>query len=191
MTFDSMYDGIPPWDIGRPQKEIVKAVKRGEISGKVLDVGCGTGEHVMYLAGLVQEVWGIDFSPKAIKRANENAERRKISVNFLVLDALQLQSLEEKFDSIVDSGLFHVFSDKERLEFSQSLSSVLKSGGSYHMLCFSDKEPKDWGGPRRITQKEIRDTFKDWRINYVREARFESNFHEDGGMAWFSYLTKV
>ena len=191
MTFDSMYDGIPPWDIGRPQKEIVKAVKRGEISGKVLDVGCGTGEHVMYLAGLVQEVWGIDFSPKAIKRANENAERRKISANFLVLDALQLQSLEEKFDSIVDSGLFHVFSDKERLEFSQSLSSVLKSGGSYHMLCFSDKEPKDWGGPRRITQKEIRDTFKDWRINYVREARFESNFHEDGGMAWFSYLTKV
>jgi len=191
MSFDSMYDGIPPWDIGRPQKEIINAVKRGEISGKVLDVGCGTGDHVMYLAGLGQEAWGIDFSPNAIKKAKQKAERRRVSANFRVLDALQLQSLGNKFDSIIDSGLFHVFSDEERLEFSESLSSVLRSGGSYHMLCFSDKEPKDWGGPRRVTQKEIRDTFKHWRLNYVSEARFESNFHEDGGMAWFSYLTKV
>jgi cyclopropane fatty-acyl-phospholipid synthase-like methyltransferase len=192
MSFDSMYDGIPPWDIGRPQREFVNAAKRGEIRGRILDVGCGTGEHVMYFAGLGYEAWGIDSSPNAIMKAKQKAEQRRINAHLQVWDALQLKSLGKKFDSVIDSGLFHVFSDKERLEFSQNLSSVLKSGGSYHMLCFSDKEPNNWGGPRRITRKEIREAFKDgWRINYIREARFESNFHKDGGMAWLSYLTKI
>ncbi|MBM3897847.1 MAG: class I SAM-dependent methyltransferase [Thaumarchaeota archaeon] len=190
--FDSMYDGIPPWDIGRPQTEFVNAAKRNEIRKSVLDVGCGTGEHVLYFAGLGYETWGIDSSPNAIRKAKQKAEQRRINAHFRVWDALQLESLGKKFDSVIDSGLFHVFSDEERLEFSRNLSSVVKTGGSYHVLCFSTKEPKDWGGPRRITQKEIRETFKDgWIINYVREARFESNFHRDGGMAWFSYLTKI
>jgi hypothetical protein len=46
VDFDSAYEGVPPWDIGRPQKEFLRLVEDGEISGKVLDVGCGTGEFV-------------------------------------------------------------------------------------------------------------------------------------------------
>jgi len=67
--FNSIYKGIPPWDIGRPQKEIIRLAKDGEISGRVLDVGCGTGENALYLAGLGFEVWGIDAAPAAIKKA--------------------------------------------------------------------------------------------------------------------------
>jgi hypothetical protein len=42
--FDSAYRGTPPWDIGRPQKEFVELVRRGEITGSVLDIGCGRGD---------------------------------------------------------------------------------------------------------------------------------------------------
>ncbi|MCZ7391853.1 MAG: hypothetical protein ABOK23_03925 [Candidatus Methanoperedens sp.] len=54
--FDSAYEGIPPWDIGRPQNEFIRLAEDGEISGRVLDVGCGTGENALYLAGLGFEV---------------------------------------------------------------------------------------------------------------------------------------
>jgi 2-polyprenyl-3-methyl-5-hydroxy-6-metoxy-1,4-benzoquinol methylase len=75
--FDSAYKDIPPWDIGRPQKEFIRLAEDGEISGRVLDVGCGTGENALYLAHLGFEVWGIDGAPSAIKkqkRRPKNAE---------------------------------------------------------------------------------------------------------------------
>jgi cyclopropane fatty-acyl-phospholipid synthase-like methyltransferase len=58
--FNQAYRGSPPWDIGRPQKEFVELVMRGEITGSVLDIGCGTGEHALFFASEGHEVWGID-----------------------------------------------------------------------------------------------------------------------------------
>lgn len=190
--FDEAYTGRPPWDIGHPQREFVRLAESGEIRGSVLDVGCGTGEHVIYLAGLEHESWGIDTSPTAIMKAKKKAEQRHVKANFLGWNALDLQRLGRRFDSVIDCGLFHVFSDQERSLFANNLYSALKDGGTYHMLCFSDKEPKDWGGPRRVSQKEIEETFNDgWRINYIREARFETNFSDVKGMAWLSSITKL
>jgi len=60
------------------------------------------------------------------------------------------------------------------------------------MLCFSEKEPKEWGGPRRVSQKEIRETFsRDWKVNYIREAKFEARLDEIEGRAWLSSITKL
>jgi 2-polyprenyl-3-methyl-5-hydroxy-6-metoxy-1,4-benzoquinol methylase len=78
--FNSAYEGTPPWDIGRPQKEIIRVTEDGEISGRVLDVGCGTGENALYLAGLGFDVWGTDAVPSAIGKAKEKAKKRGITV---------------------------------------------------------------------------------------------------------------
>jgi 2-polyprenyl-3-methyl-5-hydroxy-6-metoxy-1,4-benzoquinol methylase len=189
--FDSAYEGNPPWDIGRPQKEFIRLAEDGEISGKVLDVGCGTGENALYLAGLGFEVWGIDAAPSAIKKAKEKAKERGITVNFLVSNALELQSLKNKFDTITDCGLFHVFSDEERPIYAASLSSALHPGGKYFMLCFSEHEPGSYG-PRRVTQAEIRAAFsKSWKINYIREAELETTFGAEGIKAWLSSITRL
>ncbi len=157
--FNSIYKGSPPWDIRRPQKEIIRLAKDEEISGKVLDVGCGTGENALYLAELGFEVWGIDAAPAAIKKAKEKARKRGITVNFLVSNALGLQSLQIKFNTVIDCGLFHVLSDEERPIFAASLSSAISPDGNYFMLCFSEHEPGSYG-PRRVTQAEIRATFR-------------------------------
>ncbi len=189
--FNSAYWGIPPWDIGRPQKEFVRLAEKGEITGRVLDVGCGTGENALYLAHLGFELWGIDASPTAIKKAKEKAKEREIIVNFLVSDALKLQLLKTKFDTVIDCGLFHVFSDEERPIYTASLSSVLYPGGKYFMLCFSEHEQGSYG-PRRVTQAEIRATFsKGWKINYIREAELEITFGTEGVKAWLSSITRL
>ncbi len=189
--FNSAYEGTPPWDIGRPQKEFIRLAEEREISGRVLDAGCGTGENALYLAHLGFEVWGIDIASSAIKKAKEKAKKRGITVNFLVFDALKLQLLQNKFDTVIDCGLFHVFSDEERPVFAASLSSVLYPGGKYLMLCFSEHEPGSHG-PRRVTQAEIRYTFsKGWKINYVREAEFETMFGAENVKAWLSSITRL
>jgi SAM-dependent methyltransferase len=110
----------------------------------------------------------------------------------VVGDALHLEKLDRRFDTITDSGLFHVFPDDDRILFAKSLRSALNRGGTYIMLCFSDEEPTGWGGPRRVSREEIRATFRDgWKVDWIREARFESTFHEKGGHAWLSSITSV
>src|SRR5262249_2142601 len=73
---EKAYDGRPPWDIEGPQPEIVRLAEAGAIDGTVLDVGCGTGENALYLAGRGLDVWGIDFIPKAIEQARDKALKR-------------------------------------------------------------------------------------------------------------------
>ncbi len=189
--FDSVYRGVPPWDIGRPQREIVRLAEAGEVVGDVLDVGCGTGENALYLAGLGSEVWGIDISTRAIEKAKRKAQRRGLKVTFLVHDALNLQSLRRTFQTIIDIGLFHGLSDEERPIYARSVQAALRVKGTHFMLCFSEREP-DWGGPRRVTQREIRATFSDgWRINYIREAALESVIHDEWAQAWLSSTTRL
>jgi cyclopropane fatty-acyl-phospholipid synthase-like methyltransferase len=188
--FDSAYKGTPPWDIGRPQKEFVELVRRGEIIGSVLDIGCGTGEHALFFAGEGYEVWGIDSAPLAIRKAQEKAEGRGLPVHFLVLNALDLSRLNRTFDNATDSGLFHTLSDEDRPIFVDNLAAILSPAGKYFMLCFSDREPGGYG-PRRITKSEIQESFrKGWAINYIRPAIFESRTRAEGPRAWLSSISK-
>jgi 2-polyprenyl-3-methyl-5-hydroxy-6-metoxy-1,4-benzoquinol methylase len=188
--FDSAYQGRPPWDIGRPQKEFVELVRRGEITGSVLDIGCGTGEHALFFAENGYDVWGIDSAPLAIQKAKEKADKRRLQVHFLVLNALELVRLGRKFDTVTDSGLFHTLSDEDRPVFVDNLAAILSPAGKYFMLCFSDLEPGGYG-PRRITKKEIQDSFRDgWSINYIRPAVFESHTRAEGPRAWLSSISR-
>src|SRR4030042_6617470 len=143
--FNSAYKGTPACDIGHPQKEFVELVRRGEISGSVLDIGCGTGEHALFFAEKGYEAWGIDSAPLAIQKAKEKAARRGLPVHFMVLDALELSRLNRKFDTATDSGLFHTLSDEDRPIFVDNLAEILSPGGTYFMLCFSDLEPPRYG----------------------------------------------
>jgi cyclopropane fatty-acyl-phospholipid synthase-like methyltransferase len=189
--FDSAYRGTPPWDIGRPQKEFTELVRRGEITGSVLDIGCGSGDNALFFAQEGFEAWGIDSSPLAIQKAQEKCAQRGLLVHFQVLNALELVKLNRKFDTATDSGLFHTLSDEDRALFVKSLEAVLSHNGTYFMLCFSDKEPAGYG-PRRISEQEIRETFsKGWTINYIRPATFESNTRAKGPRAWLSSITRA
>lgn len=190
IDFNSVYQGDAPWDVDHPRKEFVRLEEAGEIVGSVLDVGCGTGENALFLAARGHEVWGIDFTSNAIKKARDKAIECNLNVTFLMQNALDLHTLDRVFDTVIDSGLFHVFSDEERPLFVTSLASVLRRHGTYFMLCFSELEPGSYG-PRRVTQDEIRNAFsRSWHINYIRQARMESRRLTEGIQAWLSSISK-
>lgn len=161
------------------------------ITGSVLDAGCGTGENALFFASRGQRVMGIDFLNEPITIAKRKAAERGLTATFLVMDALALKELPEVFDSIIDSGLFHVFSDDDRRRYVEGLASVLKPGGRLFLLCFSDEELGDQG-PRRVSRKEIEDAFAEgWVIEGIEPSRFEVRpdlkdirFSEGGPKAW-------
>ncbi len=109
--------------------------------------------------------------------------------SFEVADALNLSLSKRQFDSVIDSGLFHVFSDEQRARFTESLGRVVRPGGTYFLMCFSDQQPGDWG-PRRVTQAEIRSVFSDgWRVNYIQASAFETN--EGDAHAWLASISRL
>ena len=177
MDWNEAYKGIPPWDIGHPQSVFEDLIKDGEIKpGRALDIGCGRGDNATMLAINGCDVTGIDLVEDAINDAKAKAIRHHVKVNFVVGNVLQMDRLfiEAEFDTIIDSGLFHVMTDEERPLFARQIYRVLKPGGKYFMLCFSDKEPGDYG-PRRISKAEIERTFTPlFKIIYIKDSAFDS-----------------
>jgi 2-polyprenyl-3-methyl-5-hydroxy-6-metoxy-1,4-benzoquinol methylase len=195
-TFASLYAGQAPWDIGRPQKPFTEVAD--QITGSVLDAGCGTGDTALFLAGRGNKVTGVDFLEEPINRAKRKAAERGLTVNFLVKDALTFKDWTERFDSVTDSGLFHVFSDADRMRYVEGLATVLKPGGRLFLMCFSDEEPGTQG-PRRVSKKELHDAFATgWAIESVRPVPFEVvpnlkefTFSEGGPKAWFAVVQRT
>jgi len=172
--FEASYrDGDAPWDIGRPQAEIVALAEAGLVVGSVLDIGCGTGENALYLAGRGHAVFGLDGSATGIERARQKAVERKLPVQFHVWDALELERLRKSFETVIDVGLFHVFADAERRRYAESLAEVTAPGSDLFILGWSKEEPPG-PGPRRIDEFELRDAFRSlFATMEVKPARFE------------------
>ena len=105
--FREAYSEKPPWDIGKPQAAI--QANAGQVSGSVLDAGCGTGEHALFFAARGHEVTGFDFTEEAIAAAKRKAAERGIAATFVVQDALKLQEWTARFDSVIGGGHVHPF----------------------------------------------------------------------------------
>jgi cyclopropane fatty-acyl-phospholipid synthase-like methyltransferase len=194
-TFEEFYDGKAPWDIGKPQPTIVAVADR--VTSPVLDAGCGTGEHALFLADRGCRVIGIDFVEEAIRRARGKAAERDLEVEFLVKDATKLADWDRRFASVIDCGLFHCFSDDDRRRYVRGLAKVLEPGGQLFLLCFSDAEPGT-EGPRRVSREELNEAFTDgWRVESIEPVQIEVNpeftemkFSEGGPKAWFAIVRR-
>jgi SAM-dependent methyltransferase len=189
--WDSAYRGEPPpWDIGRPQPAVERIAAGGGFRGEVLDAGCGTGENALFLAARGLDVLGVDWSRLAIERARMKAAERGVRATFEVADALDLGALHRTFESVLDCGLFHTFEDGDRATYVSSLASVVRPGGVLQLLCFSDREP--WtGGPRLVSQAEIRAAFADgWRVVSIEAEQFAMTINDRGALAWHATVER-
>jgi cyclopropane fatty-acyl-phospholipid synthase-like methyltransferase len=164
-----------PWDIGRPQPAIVRVAEWGGLVERVLDSGCGSGEHALLAASMGLEVKGVDVSQEAVERARAKARQRGLSAEFLVGDVLalgEISRLEPPFRTIIDTGCFHTFANADRPLYADSLAAVTERGALLHLLCFSELTPGT-DGPRRVTQGEIAATFsRDWEVESIEPDSF-------------------
>ena len=188
--WDEVYAGKPEWDIGRPQPAFQALGDAGAFHGRVLDVGCGTGEHVLMCAGLGLDATGVDLASTAIHTACQKAHDRGLTARFLVQDARRLADLGESFDTVLDSGLFvHVVDDDgDRTAYLDGLRSVVAPGGRYFMVCFRGRQ----GHHRGLTHEEITAAFADgWRVDSIEPATLEGAVSQAGLSAWLVALTRI
>ncbi|GAB3231264.1 class I SAM-dependent methyltransferase [Mycolicibacterium hippocampi] len=160
--FDEFYKNqTPPWVIGEPQPVIVDLAAAGAISGRVLDVGCGTGEHTILLARGGVDVLGIDGAPTAVEQARRNAADQGVDARFEVADALRLAD-SPGYDTIIDSALFHIFDDGDRATYVRSLHAATRPGAAVFVLALSDAGR---GFGPEVSEATIRDAFgAGWEI---------------------------
>ena len=174
--FDDAYKTrTAPWVIGEPQPAIVDLERSGRIHNKVLDVGCGTGEHTILLTRLGYDVLGVDYAPNAVEQARENAAEKGVDARFAVADAMNFGD-EPVYDTIVDSALFHIFDDTDRPRYVASLHAVCRPGALVHVLALSDKGR---GFGPEVGESVIRGAFGDgWALEALEETTYRGVVQE-------------
>ncbi len=108
-----------------------------QTSGKILDVGCGNGKHILAFANAGFEGYGIDIAPSAIKFAQKIGKEKNIIANFQVGSVLKLPYAKNDFDIIIDCGCFHHLRVSQWPKYLSNINKVLKSGGYYFLQVFS------------------------------------------------------
>src|SRR4051794_40359191 len=170
--FNELYEnGTPAWVIGEPQPAIVALEQAGLIRGRVLDIGCGLGEHTILLTRLGYDVLGVDYAPAAIDQARGNAAAKGVDARFEVADAMQLAA-GPGYDTIVDSALFHIFGeDTDRARYVSSLHTALRPGGLLHVLALSDAGR---GFGPQVSEVQIRTAFAaGWELEALDTTTYQ------------------
>jgi SAM-dependent methyltransferase len=189
----SYYDGPAPWDVGRPQPAVARLALEGRFTGAVLDAGCGTGENTLLVAALGLPVLGVDVAETALSMGREKAAERGIAAEFEWADALRLDRLGRRFDTVLDCGLFHSFDAGERLEYVASLASVTEPGATAYVLSFSDVGVDT--GPHPVSRDELAAPFgpgRGWAVAAIDADRVLTRFHDDrGAPAWLATLERI
>ncbi|MFH5801021.1 class I SAM-dependent methyltransferase [Haladaptatus sp. CMAA 1911] len=181
-VYDAAYTGVPNWDIGRPQRAFVRLAETGRFEGPILEVGCGTGELSLFLARQGYDVLGIDLSSVAISQANEKARWRRVSAQFLVWDALDLQGLknaEFSFRTVVDSAMFHILGDRERDRFIAELGKIVRKRGLYCVLGDARHDNANIYG---LAPQELQSRFDaagGWEVEFSLKTTFERRWSEN------------
>jgi 2-heptyl-1-hydroxyquinolin-4(1H)-one methyltransferase len=175
----------PPWSLGEPQPELAALIDQGKIKGDVLDAGCGEAALSLHLAALGHNTVGLDASPTAIELAKAEAAKRGLTnASFEVADISAFTGYDGRFDTIVDSTLFHSMPVELRDGYQRSIVRAAAPGASYFVLVF-DRAGMPDSPANPVTEDELRDVVsRYWVIDEIRRARIHANF-PDGARAEF------
>lgn len=150
------------WDKGGPALRLVKAVDQGEIKPcRALDLGCGSGNDAIYLAGRGFDVTAVDISPTALSIAAEKAQAAGVRVNWVLADALALPALRP-FEFIFDRGCYHNVRYVNAAAFAASLCRV--SDLQTRILILSLDEDKAPGVREHLMREDFSAQFEVERL---------------------------
>ncbi|CAF3337893.1 unnamed protein product [Rotaria socialis] len=191
--------GDSPWEIGQAQPVIIKLVEQGAFHGKVLDIGCGIGDNAIYIVTHANNIslTAIDLVPRAVEFAREKAEKVNVNIQFEVanmLDDLSKTNLKQhSYDVLLDSAIFHAFSNDDRLTYIKNLEYLIKPNGLYIQIVYSEKETRE-GGPRRIQKSDINELFSPangWAVESIEDAVYEARPDAPIGPNGRAYLSFI
>lgn len=165
---DSQVTAVP-WDIGEPQPAVIGFERAGRVRGEVLDVGCGLGDNAVHLAKLGYRVVAVDAASAAIEQAR--ARHGADTVEFAVADATSLTGYENRFDTILDSALYHTLSEEHRHAYAAAIHRAAKPGALLNLLCFADV-PGGMPAPLSVSAEQLRSglTEAGWHVSLLDQT---------------------
>jgi SAM-dependent methyltransferase len=172
------FEGPPPWNIGEPQPELAQLIREGKIRSDVLDAGCGYAELSLALAAEGYTVVGIDLTPTAVAAANRAAQERNMArASFVQADITTFTGYDDRFNTIIDSTLFHSLPVESRDAYLNSVHRAAAPGARYYILVFAKGAfPEGFPGPNEVTEDELRAAVsKHWQIDDIRSAFIHAN----------------
>jgi SAM-dependent methyltransferase len=179
------FEGPPPWNIGEPQPELAALHRAGAFRSDVLDAGCGHAELSLALAADGYTVVGIDLSPTAIAAANQAAQVRGLATaSFAQADITAFKGYDGRFNTVVDSTLFHSLPVDSRDAYLQSVHRAAAPGAGYFVLAFAKGAfPEEMTpGPNEVSELELREAVSPyWVIDDIRPALIHSNVPKTSG----------
>jgi SAM-dependent methyltransferase len=178
--YSILYWFHPPWDTGIPAPELVRTIADLP-PGRAIDIGCGTGTNLLYLAEHGWQITGIDFIPRAIAKA-----QRKLKAYPAVLytaDATKLDTLDlpGPYDLALDIGCFHGLPAGGRMPYARGLAHWMKPGGIYLLYAWQPSSAQD---PSGVSKEEVLRCF---------EKQFTLSRYEQGtgrSSAWYFFGRK-
>jgi SAM-dependent methyltransferase len=192
--WDADYRGKkpPPWDIGKPAKELKELVdEKRVLPSRVIDLCCGTGTDAIFLARRGFDVTAVDISPTALAQAQQKAQQAGVPVRWVLADVLAAPRLEP-FDFIYDRGCYHVVRDQNLPAYLEAVRRLSRPGSQFLLLAARRELASRDDGPAGVTEEELRFDFLSlFDIEWLRETRLEAN--RPGGMgppSWAALLTR-
>ncbi|KXZ45164.1 hypothetical protein GPECTOR_57g454 [Gonium pectorale] len=175
-----------PWEIHRPQHVVRQLVQRGAFAGRVLDAGCGIGDNSLYIAKACPgaSVTAVDAVERCVKFGEQKARLRGMAgrVAFAVANlgeagagGLRDRTAAEPYDVVLDSYTYDTLTDEERGAYVAALRQLLQPGGVVYLAVLSEDETRQ-GGPRRVSQCEVRSVFSPasgWAVEAEEETHLE------------------
>lgn len=170
--------GSTPWEINKPDSNLIRTVTQRPVPPcKALDLGCGTGDNVIWLAQHGFEVTGVDISNTAVKEAAEKASAAGAACTFVALDFLKESVAGGPFGFIFDRGCFHSFDTPgERGKFAENVARHLKPRGLWLSLVGNADENRQKPGPPQRSASDIVTAVEPcFEILRMESGRFGSN----------------
>jgi SAM-dependent methyltransferase len=183
MPYEFLYRvGRTPWDTGVTPPEVVELVegKTPLSPGRALDLGCGTGNEVAYLARHGWTATGVDLVQIAIDRAASKIEGLpNAAVRRGDVTKLGEMKLDGPFDLVLDLGCFHSLPSDGRDAYAAGLGSLTATGAVLFMFAFAARLPWSLVGTG-VRPGEMRERFAPW---FVPMGRIRSK--RPRGAAWY------
>jgi len=183
------YDQLPWFEPG-PSYSVRLAVESGVIpeGSKVLDIGCGAGSNLLYLARNGYRPTGVDLSPGAVTVARARAGEANLTVDVREGDALALPFADGSFAALIDNGCFHTIALRRRKRYAEEVHRVLRPAGVFVLSWVAREHAGSHGPPHRPSLQEVT-TLLESRFLFVRTGFLSGQ--ETGDLpAYFAFLTR-
>jgi SAM-dependent methyltransferase len=183
------FDQLPWYEPG-PSPPVEVAVAEGFLpkGGDVLDIGCGAGSNVLFLARNGYRAHGVDLSPGAVAAARARAQEAHLVADIQEGDALALPFSAGSLDGLIDHGCFHTLPVARRTDYAREAHRVLRPDGSFLLAWVPREHTGPMGPPHRPSLQEVAAVFESRFL--FRRVNFQPGREAGEPSICYGFLTR-